>query len=63
MNNTNKQHLVLLLMGAGVMSLSLILKRYDAVTDLYYGLLQGAAIGLMILSLIRRISYQKARAR
>lgn len=52
MKRTDKRYLVLVALGALVMSLSFILKHYLVVGDAADGFLKGFSIGLMILSLI-----------
>ena len=54
MKHASSKSLVLLIIGALLMSLTLILKHYIAVTDIIDGFLKGVGLGLMILSLVLR---------
>lgn len=54
MKHASSKSLVLLIIGALLMSLTLILKHYIAVTDIIDGFLKGVGLGFMILSLVLR---------
>lgn len=57
----SKRDTALLVIGAFVMSLSFILQRFIVVTDTLDGLLKGAAVGLMMLSLLHTYQDKKAK--
>lgn len=57
----SRRDTALLVIGAFVMSLSIILQRFIVVTDTLDGLLKGAAVGFMMLSLLRTYQDQKAK--
>lgn len=52
MKRIDKKYLILLTLGAFVMSFSFILTHYVTVTDAVDGFLKGTGLGLMILGLI-----------
>lgn len=61
MKRMSRRDIALLVIGAFVMSVSFILQRFIVVTDTLDGLLKGAAVGLMMLSLIRTYQEQKTK--
>lgn len=61
MKRMNKRDTALLVIGTLLMSFSFILKRAIVMTDTFDGLLKGAAIGLMILSVIRMYQDHKTK--
>ena len=61
MKRISRRDTALLVIGAFVMSLSFILQRFFVVTDTLDGLLKGAAVGFMMLSLLRTYQDQKTK--
>jgi hypothetical protein len=53
------KNLTLFIIGVLLMSVSFILKRYIALTDIMDGFIKGVAFGLMILSLVFTLKKRK----
>lgn len=62
MKKIKRKNLLLLTIGALLMSMTLILKQYFAINDFWDGILKGVGIGLMLYSIILVSREQRNKA-
>ena len=62
MKKIKRKNLLLLTIGALVMSMTLILKQYFAINDFLDGIFKGVGIGLMLYSIILVSREQRNKA-